>query len=376
MGEFLGSLWGFFVSHRQEIATQTLEHLGLTLVALTLATLVGLVIGIGLTRYRQMSGNVIGIVSAIQTIPSIALLGFLLPVLGIGVVPAIVALFLYALLPIVQNTFTGIDGVNPTVKEAAKGLGMPDGQVLFKIELPLAVPVIFAGIRTATVTTVGVATLCALVAAGGLGEFIFRGISLNNPEMLLAGAIPAAGLALLLDFLLGKLQHNIQTLFKPILIGALGLVVLSGWFVMSVVFSSPGFTAGFPAEFVERADGYRGLVTRYNLPAFDTVELESGLAFQALKEKKVDLISGDSTDGRIQAYDLVILKDDQNYFPPYYAAPLIRNQTLRKYPEIQPILAKLVGKISDQEMADLNYQLINSNNLPTRWLKPFLRNWA
>src|SRR5690606_14204600 len=132
----------------------------------------------------------------LQTIPSIALLGFMIPLLGIGAKPAIVALFLYALLPIIRNTYSGILGVNPAVKEAATAMGMTRRQVLWKVELPLAFPVILAGIRTATVITVGVATLAAYIGAGGLGEFIFGGIALNNSAMILAGAIPAALLAL------------------------------------------------------------------------------------------------------------------------------------------------------------------------------------
>ena len=164
----------FICKHQKEIIEQTGEHIGLTIIALSIAILLGLPLGIILTRYKKSSPSVLGVVGVIQTIPSIALLGFLLPFLGIGVKPAIVALFLYALLPIVRNTYTGINGVDPAVREAAKGMGMSDPQILFKVELPLAVPVIFAGIRTATVINVGIATLCALIGSGGLGEFIFQ----------------------------------------------------------------------------------------------------------------------------------------------------------------------------------------------------------
>ncbi|MGF1494155.1 MAG: ABC transporter permease/substrate-binding protein [Microcoleaceae cyanobacterium] len=372
MSESLQQLWAFFVDHRSEIAEQTLEHLKLTLIALALATLVGVTIGIVITRYRKASGNVLGAVGAIQTIPSIALLGFLLPLLGIGAIPAIVALFLYALLPIVRNTFAGIDGVSPAVKEAAKGLGMPDSQVLFKIELPLAVPIIFAGIRTATVTTVGVATLCALIASGGLGEFIFRGIALNNVDMLLAGAIPAAILALSLDFLLGRVEANIQNWFKPILIGAIVLFLVAILSAVYPLFFGPEFRAGFVAEFMERADGYPGLREHYNLKKLDILELDPGLMYRALAEEKVDVISGFSTDGRIEAYNLTVLEDDQKYFPPYYAAPLVRRQTLETHPEIRSALNKMAGQISDQVMADLNYQVDQQQRPTAQVAKEFL----
>ncbi|WP_460504029.1 urease subunit gamma, partial [Hymenobacter agri] len=145
--------------------------------------------------------QLLGLADVLQTVPSIALLGFLIPLMGIGPKPAIFALFLYSLLPIIRNTFEGVRGVPPAVVEAARGLGLTDGQVLRTVELPLALPVLMAGIRTATVINVGVATLAAYVAAGGLGEFIFGGIALNNPAMILAGALPAAGLALAFDAL-------------------------------------------------------------------------------------------------------------------------------------------------------------------------------
>ena len=186
----------FIVTNQQELRSQVSEHLWLTLVSLSLAVMVGLSLGIFITKTPKASRPVLVFVNAVQTIPSIALLGFLLPFFGIGAVPAIIALFLYGLLPIVRNTYSGIINVNPATKEAAIGMGLDRRQVLLKVELPLAMPVIFAGIRTAFVINVGVATLCALIAAGGLGEFIFRGLSTNNTYMILAGAIPAGIMAL------------------------------------------------------------------------------------------------------------------------------------------------------------------------------------
>lgn len=184
-----------------------LEHLELTGLALILAAILGIPLGIHIARARFLAGPVLAIVSAIQTIPSVALLGFLIPFFGIGTKPAVVALFLYSLLPIVRNTYTGIDQVDRAAIEAARGMGMRDGQILFRVTIPQALPILMAGIRTATVLCVGVATLAALIGAGGLGSFIFRGISMLNTEMVLAGAIPAGVLALTLDGLLAILER-------------------------------------------------------------------------------------------------------------------------------------------------------------------------
>ncbi|MGB5931173.1 MAG: glycine betaine ABC transporter substrate-binding protein, partial [Cyclobacteriaceae bacterium] len=347
-------LFSYLYEQRAEIAEQLVEHIWLTLIALAIAIIIGVSTGIWLSRSKRLSSPVLGAVNVIQTIPSVALLGFLLPFFGIGVTPAVIALFMYALLPIVRNTFTGIIEVDPAVREAGKGMGLSGWQMLTRVELPLALPTIFAGIRTAAVINVGIATLCALIAAGGLGEFIFRGISLNNTYMIMAGAIPAALLALAIDGLLGLIQRYIRRYGKAIGIAA-GLITLA----LMVMFSanapdSGAFKGGFPSEFMERGDGYPGLSATYGLD-METVELEIGLMYQALKNKKVDLISGFSTDGRIVAYNLRPLEDDKAYFPPYYAAPLIRTETLQQYPELREVMNKLANRISDDQMIRMNY---------------------
>jgi len=183
------------------------EHLQLTALALALAALVGIPLGVHLSRARFLAGPVLAIVSTIQTIPSVALLGFLIPFFGIGMKPAIVALFLYSLLPIVRNTYTGLEQVDAAAIQAARGMGMRGRQILFRVTIPQALPVLMAGIRTATVLCVGVATLAALIGAGGLGSFIFRGISMLSTRMVLAGAIPAGVLALTLDASLALLER-------------------------------------------------------------------------------------------------------------------------------------------------------------------------
>lgn len=206
----LNSLIHVWQSRSSDILTATSDHIQITLVALLLANLIAIPIGVLLTRHRNWAEPVIGVSAVFQTVPSLALLGFMIPLLGIGVLPAIVALTIYGLLPILRNTYTGILGVNRAAVEAGVGMGMTSRQVLFMVELPLALPVIMAGIRTATVLLVGVATLAALIGAGGLGDLIFRGISMANQELILAGALPAALLALGFDYLLKKLENKVQ----------------------------------------------------------------------------------------------------------------------------------------------------------------------
>ncbi len=366
------SFWEFLINNRDEILLQTLEHIGLTAIALAIAIFIGVPLGILLTRSRRLSAPVLGVTGVIQTIPSIALLGFLIPILGIGSTPAVVALFLYALLPIVRNTFTGINEVDASVKEAAKGMGLSETQLLAKVELPLAIPVIFAGIRTATVINVGVATLCALIGAGGLGKFIFRGIGLNNMHMILAGALPAALLALILDGILGIIQKTIRKIIKPLLaVSALLIfVVIPAWILPSLFPAT--FQAGFTAEFMERSDGYPGLKKLYGL-SLDTIEIDPGLMYQALKEGKVDVISGYSTDGRIKAFDLRVLEDDRLYFPPYYVAPLVRGETLRKYPGLGFSLSLLAGKIPGEKMREMNYRVDHGKEDPAKVAEDFIQ---
>ena len=349
----MAELWHFLVSNQAEIFDQTMEHMALTFIALAIAVFAGVPLSILCTRYRKLANPVLGAVGVIQTIPSIALLGFMLPLLGIGAVPAIVALFLYALLPIVRNTYAGIDEVDAAVVESARGMGMTDGQILRKVELPLAVPVIFAGIRTATVINVGVATLCALIGAGGLGEFIFRGIALNNGVMIMAGALPAALLALFFDKILGIIENNIRHLWKTMAWAiALFLIIAVPWSASSL-FGGEAFRAGVPPEFLERPDGYRGLEDHYGFD-IPTVEMNASLMYEALANKRVDVIVGYSTDGRIKAFDLKVLKDDRRYFPPYDCAPLVSNATLQQHPQLKGIINKLAGSISTHEMIALN----------------------
>src|SRR6266498_1842814 len=200
----------FFIRNRSEALQLTFEHLLLVLVATGAAAVVGIPVGIVLTRRASLAKPVLAVANVLQTIPSLALFGFLIPVLGsygIGRVPAIIALFLYSLLPIIRNTYTGINGVDSAVREAARGMGMTDWQMLTQVELPLALNVIVAGLRVATVISIGTATIAAAIGAGGLGTYIFRGLRMNDNVLILAGALPAAIMALGADFALGWIER-------------------------------------------------------------------------------------------------------------------------------------------------------------------------
>jgi osmoprotectant transport system permease protein len=206
------SLREFFVAHQREVFKLTGEHLWLVGISMLLAVAIGVPLGIFLTRRPAWKSLILGANNIMQTIPSLALFGLLLPVPWIGGRAdrlAILALTLYALLPVVRNTYTGIAGVDPPVREAAIGMGLTSRQLLWQVELPLASNVIVAGIRTATVITVGVATIAAAIGAGGLGEFIFRGLAMVDNNVILAGAIPAALMALSADLVLGLIQRNL-----------------------------------------------------------------------------------------------------------------------------------------------------------------------
>jgi osmoprotectant transport system permease protein len=206
------NFWHFVAQNKLEIADLTLEHLWMVGISTLLAVAVGIPLGILITRRPALYKPVIAAANIVQTIPSLALFGFLLPAPWIGDRAgrlAILALTLYALLPLIRNTYTGIEGVDRAVVEAARGMGLTDWQLLYKVELPLATSVILAGVRTAIVISIGLATIAAAIGAGGLGELIFRGLAMVNNDVILAGAIPAALMALVADTLLGWLEKRL-----------------------------------------------------------------------------------------------------------------------------------------------------------------------
>ncbi len=494
--------FSFLNQYASEILNKSAEHLVLVTIAMTVAIAIGIPLGILITRKPRFAPAILGIANALQTIPSLAIFGFLISVPflgGIGKTPAIVALTVYALLPLIRNTYIGIQNIDPAIREAGKGMGMTDWQLLVQVELPLASSVILAGIRVATVISVGIATIAAAIGGGGLGVFIFRGISTVNNQLILAGAIPAALIALSADFGLGLIEKQLtqktavnprfnrrlaialgivtaiiisaitfsfQSTAQTIIIGSknfteqviLGELLaqqietqtklkvdrrfnLGGTFICheavksgqisgyveytgtaftavlkqnaisdpQVVYNqvkqeyakefnlevmpslgfnntfaitirgdeakrlnlktisqaaqyTPQWQAGFGYEFLERADGYAGLAKAYGLK-FDKPpqQMEIGLMYQALAQKKVDLIAGNSTDGLIPVLNLFILEDDKNYFPPYQAVPIFNQATLQKYPQVRDAIAQLSGLISNEEMQKMNYQVDNQS---------------
>ena len=207
------SYWSFFAEHRAEILSATADHLMLVVIAMLIAMATAVPLGMFIVERPALRAMSISIANIFQTIPSLALFGLLIPIPfigGIGRRTAIVALVLYALLPILRNTYVGLSGIDPAVLEAAEAMGMTSAQILFRVRFPLALSVILAGIRTATIITIGVATIAAEIGAGGLGTFIFRGVALVSDSLILAGAMPAALLALLADFLLGLLERRLK----------------------------------------------------------------------------------------------------------------------------------------------------------------------
>jgi len=491
------NLINFFIRNRTDVLHLTFEHLLLVLIATGAASVVGIPVGIGLTRRASLAKPVLAVANVLQTIPSLALFGFLIPILGsygIGRVPAIIALFLYSLLPIIRNTFTGINGVDPAVREAARGMGMTDWQMLTQVELPLALNVIIAGVRVATVISIGTATVAAAIGAGGLGTYIFRGLRTVDRTLILAGAIPAAIMALGADFTLGwierilspgatrvgKFAKSILCLIGSVIAVAIIYTLAGGVFraggqrvtvgskdftesrilaelvaqvveanttikvdqaselsgdlchrnliggqidmyveytgtaftailkhkpisdarevyeqvkrdyetqfnvewlaplgfnntfailvrgedarrlglktISDVARYAPQWRAGFGQDFMSREDGYPGFARAYGLKFSESPrEMDLSLSYQALAGGQVDLIAGNSTDGLIEKLGLFQLEDDRHYFPPYEAAPIIRSETLDRYPQLRDAINSLAGKITNEQMRKLNY---------------------
>src|SRR5262245_41814678 len=300
------NLLEFFIRNRSEVLQLTFQHLLLVLIATGAAAVVGIPVGIVLTRRASLAKPVLAIANVLQTIPSLALFGFLIPLLGaygIGRLPAIIALFLYSLLPIIRNTFTGVNGVDPAVREAARGMGMTDWQMLTQVELPLALNVIIAGVRVATVISVGTATIAAAIGAGGLGTYIFRGLRTVDRTLILAGAVPAAILALGADFTLGWIERalspgaaRVSRIGKWILVAAASAVAL----IAIYSFSSGMFSTGGKHITVGSKD-----FTESRLLAelvAQVVESNTDIRVQQASELSGDLCHRNLVSGQIDCY--------------------------------------------------------------------------
>ncbi|KGX92037.1 ABC transporter permease [Pontibacillus halophilus JSM 076056 = DSM 19796] len=493
-----------FNDRRGELLQAIWEHLQLSIVALLIAILIAVPLGLALTRMKRIAEPVIGVAAVLQTIPSLAVLAFLIPLVGIGKQPAIIALVAYALLPILRNTYTGIKEVDPSLKEAAIGLGMTSFKRLAKVELPLAMPVIMAGIRTSMVLVVGTTTIAALIGAGGLGELILLGIDRGSEmNLILLGAIPAALLAIILDFILRLFERtSAKSGFRSLLsiliiavlvvtipfianfnqradlvvggkIGAEPRILMNMYKILiedetdlnvktepnlgktDFVFKAlqggdidiyPEFTgtavvtflkeeavsnsseevyeqaregmaenfnmaylkpmqfnntyavatteeiaqrynlttigdlkrvenqltAGFTLEFTNRQDGYVGMQELYDLN-LDVNTMEAGVRQQAIASGDVEIIDAYSTQGYMIEYNLVALEDPENLFPPYQGAPLLRQETLEEYPELEEILNQLAGEITAEEMQQMNYQVDYEDANPYEVAEEYLK---
>jgi osmoprotectant transport system permease protein len=486
----------FWLNHGSEFLSATLRHLALVLASTGIAVAVGVPLGVTAYHNPRVGSPLIGIANIVQTIPSLAMFGFLIPIPligGIGAKAALIVLILYALLPVMQTTVSGMKAIDPSVREAGLAMGMSGWHLLSLVELPLALNSIIAGVRVAAVVGVGTATIAAAVGAGGLGEFIYRGVASVDGTVIMAGAIPAALLALLADFWLkwlerrlaaGRLKSGSLPLFTATGAGVIALLLVTGGLIWSdraggrIVVGSKNFTEqmilgelisqlierntrlkvsrkfnlgdtivcdnamragdldvyveytgtaltaifkqpvrmnvddvrliveacysitdrtmtpplgfnntyvilvrgedarrlglhtisdvaryteqwrpGFGAAFLDREDGYRGLINHYGLRFADEPRaMDLSLIYRALADKQVDLVAGDATNGLIAKLDLYALEDDKRYFPPYHAAPVIRSETLNRYPELRGVLDRLAGKVSDQEMRQMNYE--------------------
>ncbi|ADP33891.1 binding--dependent transport system inner membrane component family protein [Bacillus atrophaeus subsp. globigii] len=199
----------FLQTNGGEMLYKTWEHLYISIIAVILGILVAVPLGVVLARMKKGAGTIIGIVNIVQTLPSLAILAFFIPLLGVGKVPAIVALFFYSVLPILRNTYTGIQGVNKNLLESGKGIGMTGWEQIRLVELPLAVPIIMAGIRTSTIYLIGWATLASFIGGGGLGDYIFIGLNLYQPEYIIGGAVPVTILAIIIDYLLAVTERKV-----------------------------------------------------------------------------------------------------------------------------------------------------------------------
>lgn len=509
------SFWHFLQLNWPELLLLVRQHIVLVFISILVAVIIGVPTGILLTRYRPLRGPVLGIANVMQTIPSLALFGFLIPlpfIGGIGSRTALVALVVYSLLPIIRNTVTGILGVEPSVREAAVAMGMTDAQVLRQVELPLAMGVIVTGIRVATVIAVGVTTIAAAVGAGGLGVYIFRGLRQYDNNLLLAGALSAAVLALAADLFLGLLERQFSFEAKrrstrfavPIVVLVVVLAaVFAFWsgrrndansaaqahvavgskdFTESALLAevmaqmleargvsverrfelggnlpheammsgaldvypeytgtsytailhhkpigdpravyeqvkqdyanqfkvevspplgfentfailvrgaearklnlktisdaaphTPQWRAGFGQDFMSRDDGYPGFSKTYGLKFAAVREMDLSLTYIALSSQQVDLIAGNSTEGRIATLDLFQLADDRHYFPPYEAVYLVRQDSLARVPALREVITKLANAISTDEMRRLNYEIDGNKRDPKEVVKEWLK---
>ena len=486
----------------------TIEHILISLLAISIASVLGIILGIIISEYRKFSGLILGTVNILYTIPSIALLGFFITITGVGNTTALIALIIYALLPIIRSTYTGIITINPLIIEASEGMGSTKLQQLFKVKLPLALPVLMSGIRNMVTMTIALAGIASFVGAGGLGVAIYRGITTNNSAMTFLGSLLIAILALVFDFILGLIEKRL-TNYKRIkykinpklIILGLFIVIFGAYFSLNskkdktINIATKPMTEGYilgqmltelieqdtdlkvnitngvgggtsnihPAivkgefdlypeytgtsweavlkkeasydeskfdelqkeykekynleyvnlygfnntyglavnkdiakkynlktysdlakvsnnlifgaeyDFFEREDGYKELQKVYNMNFKKQIDMDIGLKYQAMKDKKIDVMVIFTTDGQLAISDVVVLEDDKKMYPSYRAGTVIRSEILSEYPELKPVLEKLNNILDDKTMADLNYQVESEGKKPEDVAREYLQ---
>lgn len=486
----------------------TIEHILISLLAISIASVLGIILGIIISEYRRFSGLILGTVNILYTIPSIALLGFFITITGVGNTTALIALIIYALLPIIRSTYTGIVNINPLIIEASEGMGSTKLQQLFKVKLPLALPVLMSGIRNMVTMTIALAGIASFVGAGGLGIAIYRGITTNNSAMTFLGSLLIAILALVFDFILGLIEKRL-TNYKRIkykinpklIILGLFIVIFGAYFSLNskkdktINIATKPMTEGYilgqmltelieqdtdlkvnitngvgggtsnihPAivkgefdlypeytgtsweavlkkeasydeskfdelqkeykekynleyvnlygfnntyglavnkdiaekynlktysdlakvsnnlifgaeyDFFEREDGYKELQKVYNMNFKKQIDMDIGLKYQAMKDKKIDVMVIFTTDGQLAISDVVVLEDDKKMYPSYRAGTVVRSEILSEYPELKPVLEKLNNILDDKTMADLNYQVESEGKKPEDIAREYLQ---
>ena len=486
----------------------TIEHVLISLLAISIASVLGIILGIIISEYRRFSGLILGTVNILYTIPSIALLGFFITITGVGNTTALIALIIYALLPIIRSTYTGIVNINPLIIEASEGMGSTKLQQLFKVKLPLALPVLMSGIRNMVTMTIALAGIASFVGAGGLGVAIYRGITTNNSAMTFLGSLLIAILALIFDFILGIIEKRLtnhkrtkyKMNFKLIILG-LFIIIFGAYFSLNskkdktINIATKPMTEGYilgqmltelieqdtdlkvnmttgvgggtsnihPAivkgefdlypeytgtsweavlkkeasydeskfdelqkeykekynleyvnlygfnntyglavnkdiaekynlktysdlaavsnnlifgaeyDFFEREDGYKELQKVYNVDFKKKIDMDIGLKYQAMKDKKIDVMVIFTTDGQLAISDVVVLEDDKKMYPSYRAGTVVRSEILSKYPELKAVLEKLNNILDDKTMADLNYQVESEGKKPEDVAREYLQ---
>ena len=485
----------------------TVEHLLISLSAIVVASLIGVLLGIFISEYRKYAAWLLGAVNMLYTIPSIALLGFFISITGVGNLTALIALILYALLPIIRSTYTGITHINPLIIEAAEAMGSTRWQLLWKIKLPLALPVLMSGIRNMVTMTIALAGIASFVGAGGLGVAIYRGITTNNSAMTLVGSVLIALLALGLDFFLAKIEKRLvnrevahkRNPLKLVGVGVLALLItlffvlspkktkdihiatkpmtesyilgqmlallieqdtglsvrltngvgggtsnihpamLRGGFDIYPEYTGTSWEAilkhrdpyqddkftiledaykkqyglewanlygfnntyglavskqiaqqyqlktftdlakvshqlifGAEYDFFEREDGYKQLQEVYGMHFGRVIDMDIGLKYQAIRDKKIDAMVVFTTDGQLSVSEVVVLQDDRNLYPSYKAGTVVRTELLTTYPALRITLKKLNNLIDDATMAHLNFLVETERKRPEEVAKNYL----